>query len=142
FHAGCSTSNAAPVAPSGGGPDGGGVPDGGIADGRLDQSTPGKHLVLRGGRLPGGAPADVEVEGGRIVAVGVVASESDVVDVSGRWLAPAFIDSHVHLAYLPMGPEMVAGGVVAAVDLAAPETFLAEDHAPMKLLASGPMITA
>jgi imidazolonepropionase-like amidohydrolase len=62
--------------------------------------------------------------------------------VSGRFLAPAFIDSHVHLAYLPMIPEMVAGGVVAAVDLAAPEEFIAEDHAPIRLLASGPMVTA
>src|SRR5206468_4851902 len=95
-----------------------------------------------GGRLPGGTAADVEVLDRRIVAVGVVESDAEAIDVTGRYLAPAFIDSHVHLAYLPMAPEMVAGGVVAAVDLAAPESFLSEDHAPMKLLASGPMITA
>src|SRR6185369_7220317 len=44
--------------------------------------------------------------------------------------------------YLPMAPEMVAGGVVAAVDMAAPESFLGDDHAPIRLLAAGPMITA
>jgi hypothetical protein len=41
-----------------------------------------------------------------------------------------------------MVPEMVAGGVAAAVDLAAPEGFLSEDHGPIVLKASGPMITA
>jgi len=134
--AGCSTARGVPLAPGNGGS------DGGIAESGADRSAPTRHLVLRGGTIAGGGAADVEVTDGRIVAVGAVASGADVVDVSGRWLAPAFIDSHVHLAYLPMLPEMVAGGVVAAVDLAAPESFLTEDHAPMKLLASGPMITA
>jgi hypothetical protein len=116
--------------------------DGGTDAERADRSAPSEHFVLRGGRLPGGPEADVEISEGRIVAVGAVESGAEAVDVSGRYLAPAFIDSHVHLAYLPMIPEMVAGGVAAAVDLAAPERFLSEDHRPIVLKASGPMITA
>jgi imidazolonepropionase-like amidohydrolase len=100
------------------------------------------HFVLRNGRLPGGMAADVEVRDGKIVAVGRVDARVEAVDVSGRFLAPAFIDSHVHLAYLPMIPDMLAGGVAAAVDLAAPEAFLAEPHGEMRLIASGPMITS
>jgi len=107
-----------------------------------DQGSSSRHLLLRGARLPGGMQADVEIRDGRIVSVGPSAGNDNVVDVSGRYLAPAFIDSHVHLAYLPMTAEMLAGGIAAAVDLAAPEDFLSTDHGQMKLLASGPMITS
>src|SRR6266850_2091791 len=40
-----------------------------------------------------------------------------------------------------VGP-LVAGGVAAAIDLAAPETFLSEPHGDIRLVASGPMITS
>lgn len=101
------------------------------------------HFVLRGGLLPGGIAADVEIDAGRIVAVGrVEAAGVPVVDVAGRTLAPAFIDSHVHLAYLPVAAELAAGGVAGAVDLASPIEFLAESHAPLRIVAAGPMVTA
>ncbi|MFN7143401.1 MAG: amidohydrolase family protein [Myxococcota bacterium] len=100
------------------------------------------HFVLAGGTVVGVGPADVEIDGGRIVAVGTVSADAPRVDVTGRWLAPAAIDSHVHLAYLPEGRAMAAGGVAAVVDLAAPRSFLAADHAPLRVVASGPMITA
>src|SRR5258708_688824 len=87
--------------------------DGG-RDADAEVGAPVSHFVLRNGRLPGGMLADVEVREGKFVAVGNVAAGGDAIDVSGRFLAPAFIDSHVHLAYLPMIPEMLAGGRAAA----------------------------
>jgi imidazolonepropionase-like amidohydrolase len=84
----------------------------------------------------------VEIREGRIVAVGSVGPNVAAVDVGGSYLAPAFIDSHVHLAYLPLEAEMMAGGVAAAVDLAAPESFLSADHGRLRVLGSGPMITS
>lgn len=60
--------------------------------------------VLRGGLLVDGTgaparPADVVVEGDRIVAVeapGSVSAGSDAVDLDGLVLAPGFIDCHTH----------------------------------------------
>ncbi|HNH46927.1 MAG TPA: amidohydrolase family protein [Myxococcota bacterium] len=98
------------------------------------------RYVLRGGRLPGGATIDLAIDQGKIVAVGAVEEGGEEVDLQGRWVVPAFIDSHVHLAYRPA--DLGAGGVAAAVDLAAPLDFFAEDLAPLRLLRSGPMVTA
>lgn len=107
---------------------------------------PALPFVLRGGTVlgPEGATvADVEVRGGLIVSVGDGASPSTrVIDVTGRWIVPAFIDSHVHLAYLPEGDALADNGIAGAVDMAAPESFLSASHAPLRVLASGPMVTA
>ena len=92
--------------------------------------------VLRGGTVVGVGLADVEIADGKIVAVGDIVG-GETVDVTGKWIVPGFIDSHVHLAYLPEGEALAAGGIVGAVDLAAPESFLAEDHAPLKVVAAG-----
>ncbi len=59
-------------------------------------------LVLRGGTVVDGtgAPgrvADVGVRDGRVVAIGTVDEEADtVLDVSGKIVAPGFIDLHTH----------------------------------------------
>lgn len=100
------------------------------------------HYVLAGGTVAGTGRADVEIRDGRIVSVGAVGEGVRRVDVSGKFLAPAFVDGHVHLAYRPRAEELVAGGVAAVVDLAAPEAFLSVDLAPLRVIASGPMITA
>ncbi|MCH8052371.1 MAG: N-acetylglucosamine-6-phosphate deacetylase, partial [Chloroflexi bacterium] len=44
------------------------------------------------------APADVLIEDGRIAAVGpdLAADGAETVDLSGRVIAPGFIDVHVH----------------------------------------------
>ena len=125
-------------------------------------------MVLEGGTVltpSGPVAADLEVRGGRIVAIRERAGrpERDVdsvarigpaialeeralkavrVDIAGKWVAPSFIDSHVHLAYLPEGETLADHGIAAAVDMAAPESFLAVSHAPLELIASGPMVTA
>lgn len=88
----------------------------------------------------GQGPADLSVEDGRITMIGSIGEAGEEVDVRGRWLVPAFIDSHVHLAYRPA--DLSAGGIAAAVDLASPLSFLSENPAPLRLLRSGPMITA
>ena len=62
------------------------------------------RLLIRGGRVldPSvdlDAPADVLIEGGVVVAVGrdLPAGEGEVIDASGQWVAPGFVDVHVHL---------------------------------------------
>lgn len=102
----------------------------------------GEGWVLAGGTVVGLGLADVEIRDGRIAAVGAVDPALPTVDVSGHWLAPAFIDSHVHLVYLPQPVEMAQGGIAAVVDLAAPLSVFDADWAPLQSVRSGPMVTA
>ena len=61
-------------------------------------------VLIRGGDVIDGTreatprPADVAIEGDRIVAVesGIVTDAALVVDATGRYVAPGFIDTHVH----------------------------------------------
>lgn len=64
------------------------------------------RTVFRGGHLlpctpggPGLERADLAIADGNIVAIGAIeAAPGDVdVDLSGRWLAPGFVQPHVHL---------------------------------------------
>ncbi|MCP4867282.1 MAG: amidohydrolase family protein [Proteobacteria bacterium] len=103
------------------------------------------RLIVRGALLAGaGSPVDVEVLDGWIVAVGpsIDPKGAEVVDATGQWIAPAFIDSHVHMEYYPMVSEMAGGGGAAVVDHAAPVVFFERDWAPLQVLGSGPMVTA
>lgn len=66
-------------------------------------SAPDYDVVIRGGRVLDGTgnpwfPADVAVKDGRIVAVGRLAeaTAATVVDATGRYVAPGFIDIHSH----------------------------------------------
>ncbi len=103
--------------------------------------TSSEPLVFQGANIVGLGVTSIRVEDGVIVELGGT-DTSPSIDVSGRYIVPAFIDSHVHLAYLPEGAAMAEGGVAGAVDLAAPLAFLGADHAPLRVLASGPMVTA
>lgn len=99
-------------------------------------TTP-RDVVLRGvTRLPEGDVVDVEIAGGRIAHV------TPSTDTSGHFVVSGFIDSHVHLAYAPRALEMAEHGIAAAIDLGAPEDFLTADHAPLHVLAAGPMLTS
>lgn len=100
------------------------------------------HFVVVGATLPGVGVRDLEIRDGLIVSVGKVEPGLPRVDAAGRYLTPAIIDSHVHLAYLEKTRELARHGVAGAVDLASPKGFLGVSHAPLTLLASGPMITA
>lgn len=105
----------------------------------------GAAFVLRGGTVVDGARAtraDVTIRAGRVEAVGASDPSLPGVDAGGAFLVPAFIDSHVHLAYRPEPQVVARGGVAAVVDLAAPAWFLAGAHPPLRVRASGPMLTA
>lgn len=111
----------------------------------LPRSAASDHLVFRRVGLPGGTgPVDVEIGQGLVLAVGEDLEVDGAVELdgAGRVLAPAFIDSHVHLAYLPRAAALAAGGLAAAVDLAAPVSFLDQLPGELEVLASGPMVTA
>ncbi len=100
-------------------------------------------FVLQGGTVFAVGKQNLLIESGRVTAVGVKKGAAGrVVDVNGRYIVPGFIDSHVHLAYYPAGPDLLAGGIVAVLDLGAPLRALPLDHAPLKVLNAGPMITA
>ncbi|MDO5147177.1 MAG: dihydropyrimidinase [Eubacteriales bacterium] len=60
-------------------------------------------LLLKGGKIVSGEKvqvADVLVQGEKILAVGenLTDSDADIVDVSGKYLFPGFIDAHTHMA--------------------------------------------
>lgn len=110
-------------------------------------------LILRGGDVIDGtgAPvrrADVAVRGDRIIAVGDLSamSAAEVIDVSGRIVAPGFIDVHTHddLACIA-NPDMTAKisqGVTTVVVgncgiSASPLRFAGEAMEPFNLLGAG-----
>jgi len=97
-------------------------------------------LHLANGRRPGGATTDVHIREGRFVD-GASSEGVSPIDLAGAFVVPGLVDSHVHLTFWPVAEQLLDAGVVAAVDLAAPETALASP-APLQLLASGPMLTA
>lgn len=110
-------------------------------------------LLLRGAAVLGlaeegfeeGASLDLLIKDGRITAIGAagtLSGEGDVVALDGRWITPAFIDSHVHFAYRRDLEGFADGGVAGAVDMAAPLEFLSSDTSPLIVKASGPMVTA
>lgn len=103
----------------------------------------GPSTVFRGGRVftPAGfVEADLEVAGGRVVAVGQGRSGADAVDCRGLWVLPGAIDGHVH-SRDPGFPEKedwttlteaaAAGGVTTVVDM--PNTVPAVDSAGVLL---------
>lgn len=101
--------------------------------------------VLRDARLPGGAPTALVLEGGRIRERGpdvVVQAGDTVIDLGGAFVVPGFIDSHVHLAYLPAAEQLADRGLAGVVDLAAPRDFARERALPLQFRWAGPMITS
>lgn len=116
-------------------------------------ATPPGGLLLVGATLLSASPevdgqvASLLVRDGLIVALGedaeASAGEATRVDLGGRYLAPAFIDSHVHVIYWDIAERLPAGGLAAVVDHAAPEDrFFGHDFGPLHVIGSGPMITA
>jgi len=108
------------------------------------ESATGNTFALVGAHIRGHGVATLIVKDGRIAEITAEEpSESlRVVDVTDRFIGPAFIDSHVHLAYAFSALELARGGIAAAVDLAAPVSFLTTDFAPLRVVLAGPMVTA
>jgi imidazolonepropionase-like amidohydrolase len=109
-----------------------------------DAGNAGSAFVLEGGVIFGVGKQNLLIDSGRVVAVGVSHdAAARAVNVSGRYIVPGFIDSHVHLAYYAEGAlELASNGIVAVLDLAAPMRALSVNHAPLRVLNAGPMITA
>ena len=93
-------------------------------------------LIIRNGRVLDGTgnpwfPADIGVRGGRIVTVGSLAgaTATRVIDASGRYVAPGFIDIHSHAddgssprggfrdtdARIRTAPNLVSQGITTVV---------------------------
>ena len=58
-------------------------------------------LILRNARVigaKGGAPVDIGIGGGKILAIEAeLAADAEVLDVGGRMVGPGFIETHIHL---------------------------------------------
>ena len=72
-----------------------------------------ERFAVCAARLPGDEMVDVEVKEGKIVALrpagtSELCASSASVDAGGQWLAPAFIDSHVHLVFYDVAEELVS----------------------------------
>jgi len=107
----------------------------------------GAHVVGTGDPSVEGTVQSVLVRDGFIVALGAsaeaAAGNAVQRNMTGRWLAPGFIDSHVHLAYWDVAGRLPEGGIVGAVDLGAPfGRFFDRDWRPLQVVGAGPMITA
>ena len=90
--------------------------------------------ILRGGTVidgTGGARrrADVAISGDRIAAVGEVAKATGAreIDVSGKIIAPGFIDVHTHADSIADTPRAESTATSSAVNarLASPSLFTA-----------------
>lgn len=103
-----------------------------------DATPPAGALVLAGASLPGGGTVDLALADGRVLAE--APADATRIELSGHWVAPAFIDAHVHLVYAPRGDELVAGGVAGAVDWAAPIDRMQADGPAV--VYAGPILTA
>lgn len=85
------------------------------------------------GHAPDGALVVLTLAGDKIGSVTEGTSQA-------TWVWPPIVDSHVHLAFYPVGDKLAAHGIGAVVDLAAPESTIGAP-APVDVIAAGPMIT-
>ena len=86
-----------------------GLPLHGVAAASADNE---RSFVLVGGVVDGHGRVALTVHDGAIAAIGAEAADPalPVHDITGRFVVPGFIDSHVHLAYRFSAPELVQGG--------------------------------
>ena len=100
------------------------------------QPSPAFDLLIQGGRVLDGTgnpwfPADIGIRDGRVVAVGTLggAQATRVVDATGKYVAPGFIDLHSHAddgsrpdgglrdpdAQIRAAPNLVSQGITTVV---------------------------
>lgn len=61
--------------------------------------------------------------------------------IAGGAVLPGIVDAHVHISFASPW-DVVAGGVTGALDLGEPIELAFADHAPLRLRAAGPLLTA
>lgn len=90
-----------------------------------------------------GGQKDVLIEGGIVAAIAPPGSlpSPDGATVDGGAVLPGLVDAHVHVSFSdPVA--MARGGVTAALDLGEPIEVAFAAHPPLRLRASGPLLTA
>jgi imidazolonepropionase-like amidohydrolase len=104
---------------------------------------------IAGGKLADPAPREgaLRIEGAKITGKAITAPRgARLLDAHGLTIVPALIDAHVHLAVAGdpalVSREQVRRGLVAVLDLGAPERLLPLDHRPLRIRFSGPLLTA
>ncbi len=90
-------------------------------------------LVAENGVITQVLPDDAAVEG---------EAEATRLDLAGRWIVPAYIDSHVHAAYLATISRFPDRGIAAAVDLGKPLSTMGATYNGLQLMSAGPLMTA
>lgn len=112
-----------------------------------DVPVPGTYV--RNALSPGGAPIELEIQGGVIVNLAASLPEppasANQVDLGGAYILPPFIDSHIHLipqfgeAQISNGQtELARAGVIGGVDMSVSLGEL--PHYTGYWLGAGPMI--
>jgi imidazolonepropionase-like amidohydrolase len=99
----------------------------------------GSPWVVRGAHGAEGESIELAIRGERLVPL-ESAADASALDLSGYFVVPAFIDSHVHLSYYDVAASLPAGGISAAADFAAPLARLAVSY-PLPVVQAGPMLT-
>jgi imidazolonepropionase-like amidohydrolase len=104
---------------------------------------------IAGGKLadPKPRPGALRIEGSRITGKSAFAPPGATIkNAAGLTIVPAFIDAHVHLAVggdpHTIAREQIRRGVIAVLDLGAPERLLPMRHPPLRIRFSGPLLTA
>lgn len=88
-----------------------------------------------------GGLRDLGVERGRVAAIAADGSVEGRETIEGGTLFPGFVDAHVHLS-LSNARAVARGGVTAVLDLGAPLGSAFDSHPPLRVRASGPLLTA
>ncbi|GAA3456080.1 amidohydrolase family protein [Dactylosporangium matsuzakiense] len=103
-------------------------------------------ILIRGGRLLSGEPADVLVSDGVIAAVGVIADRpAEVIDASGLHVGPGLVDGHRHVWQSPLrgaGADMTLPDYFGAVLGRALPRYRAQDANLAALLGAAEALDA
>ena len=110
-------------------------------DTRRPEAARATPYILDGALDVDGNTVRLGVSDGAFVVAESLPEGTRVVDLTGSFVVPAFIDSHVHLAYYPVAADLPKGGIAGAVDFAAPLGALASPPAGLVVEQSGPMLT-
>jgi imidazolonepropionase-like amidohydrolase len=106
-----------------------------------DVRRPDAAYIIDGALDVDGNAVRLGVSDGGFVDATSLPEGTRVVDLTGSFVVPAFIDSHVHLAYYSVAADLPKGGIAGAVDFAAPLAALEAPPIGVVVQQAGPMIT-